>query len=174
MTDLPQGTLPPRSDETVKRLATPALTRARRLRAAGTLIMLAPGIVGGALIALQLGPADSRIGTGIVVLLCLGVLPAAAVRWYFSAQMKVAPKLVRIGVAVTGRIVRLLDGGGAKYFTLVWTADDGREHLAKLKATNVKEQIHEGYDVTIFVSPQVRSQVGVVLGENGFYVADGR
>jgi hypothetical protein len=100
------------------------------------------------------------------------VLPAAVVRWYFSAQLRIAPKLAREGAAIAGRVVSFVDGGGKKYITISWDAD-GREHRAKLQATGVSAPIRDGDAVTVLVTSAVKSQIGVVLGDNGFYVADG-
>jgi hypothetical protein len=165
----------PRSETLVKEVTNSMLARSRYLRRWVSLGMMTPAI--GTSIVMAFLPSKGGDATAFQISLILmfwaGLVPAAAVYWYFSSNMKVAPRLVRDGVAVSARITKVLDGGGAKYYTFAWTADDGREHYARLKATNVTAPMNEGDSVTILCAAHVKNQVGVILGDNGLYVADG-
>jgi hypothetical protein len=164
----------PRPADVVKQVTDPMLARSRSLRLWCSVAMLTPGLIVGIMQVFEphrRGDATA-LQVFIVVLICAGLLPSAAVYSYFSAQMKIAPKLVRDGAAITGRITKFLDGGGKKYVTVTWDAD-GKAHKAKLQATNVSAPMREGDTVMVLASPDVRRQVGVMLGDNGLYLADG-
>lgn len=161
----------PRSDDLVKRITGPMLARTRRLRLGVSLIVLAPGLAVGVLLASLSTPPDSPTGMFFLVLFYAGLLPAGAVYYFFSSQIKIAPKLVRHGVTFSGRIVSFLDGGGKKYFTIEWSAD-GNARRTKVQATNVSRPMHEGDAVIVLDSPDVKRQVGVILGDNGLYIGD--
>lgn len=162
----------PRPADVVDAVTQPMLARSRALRRWCSLGMWAPGLIVGAMQFTEPHQRGDATALQLFILLAIvGLLPAAAVYLYFSSGMKRAPKLVRSGVASSAQIIKYLDGGGAKYVTVAW--NDGREHRAKLKATNVTAPISEGASVTVLVSPEVDGQVGVVLGDNGLYIADG-
>jgi hypothetical protein len=164
----------PRPPDVVKQATDPLLARARHLRFWVSFWMLMPGLsVGIWAMFDKRSPADpTAMQEFLILFFWAGLVPASAVFYYFTAQLKRAPKFVRNGVAFAGRIVRFLDGGGAKYFTFAWVADEGHERRARLKATDVKTPMSEGDAVTVLASSDVKNQVGVILGENGLYVAD--
>jgi hypothetical protein len=164
---------PPRSDATVARWSSPLVARTTALRRNVVAIIVGAGVVTGGAIALAIARAASHDMTpmgGFVMGIVPFVLIAGAYMLFVRSSLAAAPELVRTGVAHPARVTKQVANGPAKrYITVEW--QEPAKAAALVQAERLASPVADGDAVTVLVSPRCRS-VGVILGDNGLYIAD--
>lgn len=165
----------PRSDATVEQLAAPMVRRSAKLTRGVALFFLVTVAAISAVIAV-LGLTDAHrtadsvredLTTAVVIFAFVGVLPALAVRYLFGRDGKIAPDLVRHGVARYGHVVKhqRLGYGGMHFLKIRWQ-EDGRENFGSFDVEKL-DGSPEG--VTVLATPGSRA-IGAVIGDQGLFI----
>lgn len=164
----------PRSEETVKRLCAPLIKRSTRLTRGVTIFFLAAvllvvGVVAFLTLTDVHRTADSvreDLTTMVVLLVFLGFLPAIALRYLLGRDGKIAPELVRHGVARDGRIIKhdRLGFGGMHFLKVEWQ-ESGRTSRGSFDVEKLDEALPEG--VTILAMPGGK-MIGATFGDQLF------
>ena len=165
---------PPRSEQTVARWAGPAIRRTERFARTVAWIFYALALaVGTFALCLELAARPSEyttsqeIGIALVSAFFVGVLPGMACRRIILRDAKNTSALIRDGLAYPGALARHARNlENMNVLTVVWN-EAGKDAAALVNAPELSGPVQG--NVTVVVKPNQRS-IGVVLGEQGFFV----
>lgn len=168
----------PRSEATVAAVSAQLTERTRKLRRGVMIGVLVPALfTTGLFLVLDFTSpiryGDGPRGTSSLLVIIFGWGPMLYACWrYISADLIVVRRLVRDGIVYEGRVVGAMAlNVAARFYNVSWV-ENGQRHVTRVRTQKISAPVP--IDVTVLVSPRVRRQVGVFLGDNGLYIGNGR